>query len=267
MNFIVGLLGSLMMAGAAYRLKSLSVSGFITALVMGTLMYGLGGLVWSGTLIAFFISSSLLSKFKQRRKETIESSYEKSGRRDAGQVLANGGLGLVLCILNAISPAEGWFILFIGVMATVNADTWATEIGSLSKAEPRSILTGRKVPKGTSGGVSTLGTCATIGGGLFIGIAAELLLGGESESLIVGARLIIIAGIAGWAGSLTDSLLGAKWQVMYECSECRRQIEKQNHCGTKSLQVRGYHWMGNDIVNASSSFVGGVVAWMVWIIS
>lgn len=267
MNFIVGLLGSLCIAGAAYRLKSLSISGFISAVVMGTCMYGLGGFGWAGTLISFFLSSSLLSKYKQRRKAAIEESYHKSGRRDAGQVFANGGLGLLLCVLNAMFPNDGWLILFIGVMGTVNADTWATEIGSLSIGEPRSILTGRKVPKGTSGAVSTLGTTATVAGGLFIGIIAALLLGAELESVMGGARIIIIAGLAGWAGSLTDSLLGAKWQVMYECSRCGRQIERKQHCETPALQIRGFRWMSNDIVNASSSLVGGVTAWMVWILN
>ncbi|MEC0249107.1 DUF92 domain-containing protein, partial [Paenibacillus chitinolyticus] len=169
MDVWMGLLGSVLVAGAAYSKRSLTVSGAAAAVVLGTLMYSLGSAAWFGTLIAFFVASTLLSKYKHKRKAAIESGYAKSGNRDAGQVAANGGLGLLLCIGSAFAPHPAWWAAFVGVMAAVTADTWATEIGGLSRTAPRSILTGRKVAPGTSGGVTALGLLATCAGGLFIG--------------------------------------------------------------------------------------------------
>ncbi|MGZ4135125.1 MAG: DUF92 domain-containing protein, partial [Tumebacillaceae bacterium] len=228
MDWWIGLLGSVLIAGLAYWKRSLSLSGAVAAVVVGTLLYGLGSVAWFGTLILFFVSSSLLSKWKQKQKAKVEASYEKTGRRDAGQVLANGGLGVLLCIADALWPHPLWFLAFVGVMASVNADTWATEIGGLSQKPPRSILSGKVVPAGTSGGVSALGMYATIAGAFFIGVVAWLLAGG---SLGNGLGVVVIGTVAGVVGSLVDSLLGACLQVMYRCESCDREVERHEHCG------------------------------------
>lgn len=259
-NWIIGLIGASLIAGLAYGKRSLSFSGLLAAVVVGTVLYAVGNLAWFGTLIAFFLSSTVLSKFKQRAKAGVESTYEKSGRRDAGQVFANGGIAVLLCVGNYFVPHHAWWAAFIGVMATVNADTWATEIGGLSKSQPRSILTLTKVPTGTSGGISTLGTLATMAGGVFIGICAWLLSTGW-EQLHVGFGWFVLTGlIAGTVGSLTDSIIGAKWQWMQRCVVCAKDVEAKTHCSTPTSWARGEKWMNNDAVNIIASVAGGVVA-------
>ncbi|WP_051424708.1 DUF92 domain-containing protein, partial [Paenibacillus graminis] len=175
LQWVTGFGGALLVAGAAYYKQSLSFSGMLAAVVMGTLYFGAGNAFWFGILLLFFISSSLLSKLHHENKAELEATYDKTGRRDAGQVFANGGLGMLLVLLNAIYPLELWGFLFIGVMATVTSDTWATEIGTLAKKPPRSVLTGRMLPPGTSGGVSLPGTLAAAAGGALIGLASWLL--------------------------------------------------------------------------------------------
>jgi len=266
MAWLWGISGSLIIAGAAYGRGSLSRSGFLGAMVLGTAMFAMGSLAWFGTLIAFFISSTLLSKYKHKRKAEAESGYAKSGRRDAGQVAANGGLGLLLCIGHAWWPHPAWWALFIGVMATVNADTWATEIGGLSRSIPRSILSGKRVPAGTSGGVTGLGLLASVLGGLFIGLIGWL--GSQFDGAAASAGdaplallpLLTAGAVSGLAGSLIDSLLGATLQVMYRCEVCGRIVEKPAHCGRSAVQVRGLPGMTNDYVNALSSLAGGLVS-------
>ncbi|GIP32202.1 DUF92 domain-containing protein [Paenibacillus sp. J2TS4] len=263
----IGLAGSLVIAGAAYWKSSLSRSGLVAAVVLGTAMYAAGSLPWYGTLIAFFVTSTLLSKWKSRSKAKAESGYAKSGRRDAGQVLANGGLGLLLCLGHALWPNPGWWAAFIGVMATVTADTWATEIGGWSRSQPRSIVTGRKVAAGTSGGITKLGIAASAAGGLVIGATAWLLSLLQQDAL--DSSLGIAAGpwpllalgiIGGLAGSLIDSWLGAVVQVMYRCRICGAEVEKTSHCETSTDRIRGLGWMTNDAVNALSSAAGGLVS-------
>lgn len=263
----IGLLGSAFIAGAAYRKRSLSGSGFVSAVIVGTLLYALGSLAWFGTLIAFFISSTVLSKYKQKRKALAEGGYAKSGRRDAGQVVANGGLGVLLCVMNAAWPHSFWWIAFVGVMATVTADTWATEIGGLSRSQPRSIVTGKTVPSGTSGGLTGLGLMASAAGGLFIGALAWVFIQlgtppveGSGDAASRFLFLILTGLLCGLIGSLADSWLGATKQVMYRCPVCGKEVEKPQHCGQRTERVRGLKAMTNDSVNMLSSAAGGGTA-------
>lgn len=267
MEWFIGLACSTAIAGAAYAKRSLAGSGFFAAVVLGTVMYALGSAIWFGSLIAFFISSTLWSKWKKHAKKEAESGYEKSGRRDAGQVLANGGLGLLLCVADWAWSHPLWWYAFLGVMAAVTADTWATEIGGLSQKPPRSIKTGRRVPPGTSGGVSGLGMAASLAGGLFIGAVAWMLLGlpGQSAPDAAVAELrpaswIGVAGLAGIIGSLTDSWIGATWQQMYHCSVCGREIEQARHCEKPAVRIRGRAGWNNDAVNVAGSLAGGAAA-------
>lgn len=263
MDWIIGLGASAVVAIFAYRRSSLSFSGMMAAMLMGTLYYALGSMVWYGTLLAFFISSTLLSKVKKRMKASYEANYEKTGRRDAGQVFANGGIGMVLCVLYAIWPEPLILWAYIGVMATVTADTWATEIGSLSRAQPRSVLTWKQIPTGTSGGISALGTSAAVAGGLFIGCGAVVFQWFANASLLdwpEALLFIAISMIAGTAGAMVDSVMGATVQVMYRCSQCGSVVERRDHCGHAADHIRGLRWMNNDRVNLISSCAGGLLA-------
>lgn len=257
-----GLLFSIIITFLAYRRGSLSRSGAVGALIVGTLIFGLGGWVWGIVLGVFFVSSSLLSHFKEREKAAVAEKFEKGHRRDIGQVMANGGLGALIAALSAVVPSDLWFFLFIGVMATVTADTWATELGTLSKAAPRLITTGRTVEVGTSGGVSPLGTSVSFVGGLLIGLTAGLLapLAGMLPWAAV-LPLALIGALSGAAGSLIDSLMGATIQQIYYCDTCRKETERKVHrCGTTTRPLRGWGWMNNDLVNLISSIGGGLVA-------
>ncbi|PZD95938.1 DUF92 domain-containing protein [Paenibacillus sambharensis] len=260
---VCALLGSGLIGYAAYRKAALTASGAWAAAVMGTAYVTLGGPVWFGLLIAFFLSSTFWSKWKRkhRRKAKAEAKYAKSGGRDAVQVWANGGLGLLLCAVHALYPHPLLVFGFIGVMAAVNADTWATEIGALSRSKPRMLLGWREVEPGTSGAVTLLGTSAAVAGALFIGIVAFLLmpLGGTAAYNLHPAVIAAAAAAAGTAGAVADSLLGASVQAIYRCSVCRLETESQLHCRTATAKIRGFEWMNNDVVNFASSCLAGLV--------
>ncbi|CAH1222611.1 hypothetical protein PAECIP111893_04874 [Paenibacillus plantiphilus] len=259
--FAVSMLGSGGAAYIAYRARSLSASGAWSAAVMGAGFVTLGGSLWIGLLLAFFLSSSAWSKWKKhhRQKQMAEANYAKSSRRDAGQVWANGGLGLALCAGNALWPDPGWLYAFVGVMGAVNADTWATEIGALSRTAPRHVLGGKPVPPGTSGGVTPLGSAAAVAGAAFIGAVAALLTTAEAGAS--PGALIAVAAAAGTFGAFADSLLGATVQGMYRCRVCGSETERGEHCGAAAQATRGRAWMTNDIVNLTSSAAAGLLAW------
>jgi len=265
LDWWIGLLGSAVIAGAALARNSLSPSGAAAAVFVGTPLYALGSAGWFLPLIAFFVSSTMLTHWKRQKKSRLETDYEKSGRRDAGQVLANGGLGTLLCLAHAAVPNPLWQVSFLGAIAAVNADTWATEVGSLSRGQPRSILGGKPVAAGTSGGVTGTGLAAAFCGALFIGAVGLLGEAGAGGRDILLPALPAVA-VGGFIGALADSLLGATIQEMRRCPVCGRQVEAKIHCGRTALHVRGIRGINNDAVNFLCSLAGAAAALLLTIL-
>ncbi len=267
-RLVAGLALSALIGAMAYRKQALSGSGVVGAILTGTGIFGFGGWTWGLTLIAFFVYGTLLSRFKEKQKESLAAEkFEKGNRRDLGQALANGGVGAILAVLYFFSPASQWlFAGFIGAMATVNADTWATELGVLSRQGPRLITNGRKVAPGTSGGITLLGTLAAALGGLAIGLTVWLLLLGRTW-LQPGTDwsgfwwVLPAATLAGLVGSLADSLMGATVQAMYSQAQSGKETEKKfDRQGQPNTFRRGWRFMNNDAVNFSSSAIGATAA-------
>ena len=261
MELLVGLLLSAAIAVVGYRRESLSLSGVVGALITGTTIFGLGGWEWGILLVAFFLSSSFLSHYREHDKAGLAEKFAKGHRRDLGQALANGGVGTILAVISLFWDDPVLFVAYVGAMAAVNADTWATEIGVLSGRAPRLVTTGRRVDVGTSGGVSRLGLGASAAGAGFIGLlgAGAGVLAGRSAPAAVA--VLVGALVGGLAGSLFDSLLGATVQAIYWCDLCGKETEQKAHrCGTATRRVRGLAWLGNDTVNLLASAVGAAVA-------
>jgi uncharacterized protein (TIGR00297 family) len=254
-QLVTGFLLAAIIAALAFWRGSLSRSGAFGALIVGTVTFGIGGWQWGVLLALFFATSSLFSHLKLDEKRAAAEKFDKGHKRDIGQVVANGGLGTLIALFSVVWPSDLWFVSFVGVMAAVTADTWATELGTLSRKPPRLITNGRAVEVGTSGAVSLLGTVVSFAGALFIGLVAGML---GRHSL---ARLAAAGAVAGLAGSLFDSLLGATVQRIYYCDVCQKETESKRHkCGRPTRPLRGWAWLNNDLVNLWASLIGGLVA-------
>ena len=260
-----GFVLALIFAWLAYTVHSLSLGGAIAAALVGTIIFGLGGWQWSVLLLAFFVSSSALSRLFKDRKRRANEKFSKGSRRDAGQVLGNGGLATTFVLLNAIFPHQLWtWTGFAAALASVNADTWATELGTLNPNPPRMIVDLRKrVEAGTSGGVSLWGTIAALLGAAVIGVLAAVLYSNDHWSLFI---LITISGLL---GSLFDSLLGATAQAMYFCPCDQKETEKHplHTCGTETIHIRGWKWLNNDWVNFACGAFGVIIALMINVVA
>ncbi|MDB5078306.1 MAG: hypothetical protein JWP00_230 [Chloroflexi bacterium] len=274
LRLVAGLVLSSIIGVVAYRKQALSKSGVWGAIITGTAIFGFGGWTWGLTLMAFFVYGTLLSRFKEKQKEHLAAEkFEKGSRRDLGQALANGGVGAVLAVLYFLNPASQWlFAGFIGAMATVNADTWATELGVLSKQGPRLITSGRRVPPGTSGGITVLGTLATTLGGLAIGLTVWGLVLGRAW-LQPGTNwagywwVLSVATLGGLVGSLSDSLMGATVQAMYSQAGTGKETEKKlDSQGQPNVFRRGWPFMNNDAVNFCSSAIGAAAAIVLYLL-
>ncbi len=263
-HLVVSLLVAALVAGGiawlAWRAAALSPSGGWAAWGVGTVIFGLGGWRWALLLLAFFLSSSALTRLFQRRKQTLEEKFEKGGRRDAAQVLANGGLAALLAVLYAFWPQAAWiWAAGAASLAAVNADTWATELGVLNPSPPRLITNGRVVERGTSGGVSFYGLLAASAGASGIGLLAAAL---SPQPLLPGevAPYALRISLAGFVGALVDSLFGATLQAVYHCPRCAKETEKHplHTCGAPTVLQRGWRWLNNDVVNFLCALSGAI---------
>ncbi len=292
-RLLIGLVASSLIGLLAYRRGSLTRSGALGAIIIGTTIFGFGGWAAGLTLIAFFVSSSALSHFKQNntRKQRAAEMFEKGGQRDLWQALANGGAAAVFAVIWGVNrfafdsdPTRAYYLdlisLFgmIGALATVNADTWATELGVLNTKQPRLITTLRPVAPGTSGAISLLGIFAALGGAAFISVVFSALLYLQAQQEAIPGlresqfqdiielfqtvvRFLPIFTLGGLLGSLFDSFLGATVQAMYYSEARQKETEKPyERDGTPNRPLRGWHWMTNDWVNFISSVFGALVS-------
>ena len=259
MQLFLGFLLAILISFTAYRLRSLDRSGTFAAVVTGTIIFGLGGWAWAILLLTFFISSTLLTKSFKARKQDAGEKYAKGDRRDAGQVIGNGGIAAMFVLLGALYQNNEWsWLAFAAALGAVNADTWATELGVLDPRPPR-LLTGLRsvVEKGTSGAISIVGTLAALAGAGSIGVLAAWLSPGGPDW-----AYFWLVTFAGLTGSFIDSFLGATLQIMYFCPTCQKETERYPHhsCGSETTRIRGWNWLNNDWVNVACGAGGSVVA-------
>jgi uncharacterized protein (TIGR00297 family) len=260
----IGLAGSSVIAWVGYQRQSLTRSGALGTIGVGTAIFTFGGPAWWLLLIAFFVSSSGLSHFRSGRKRALTDKFSKGARRDIWQVLANGGPGALLSLIYGFQSWPWLGVAFAGALATVNADTWATELGILSRTPPRLITTGRPVEAGTNGALSLVGTVAALAGAGFIGGLAggfSLFQSTPPDALV----LLSAATLGGFGGAMFDSLLGATVQGVYLCDRCRQETEHRLHrCGHPTRPLRGWPWLDNDGVNFLSALAGMGMAIGLW---
>jgi len=257
LQLLLGFLFAALIGYAAYRAHSLSKSGAWGALLEGTIIFGIGGWKWAVLLMAFFVSSSILTRLFGKKKVSVNEKFDKGGRRDIGQVLANGAIASIFAGLHFFFPAASWtWVAFAASLAAVNADTWATELGVLNPSLPRLITTGKPVEHGTSGAISFYGTLAATTGAALIAILGALL--GPVSQVWTNLGTIFIAGLL---GALFDSFLGATVQAIYRCPHCDKETEKHplHTCGNETIQVRGWSWLNNDMVNLGCALMGAMI--------
>lgn len=253
-QLIIGIVASVVLGAASYWRSLLSFSGAVGAVLLGSAVMGGGGLPWGVLLVWFFLSASLLSKFKGEQKRLAAEKFDKGHRRDFGQVAANGGIAGLLALAAWYQPSTVWIAAYIGTLAAVTADTWATETGTLSRRPPRLVTTGRVVPTGTSGGVTLLGSGATALGALMTG-----LLGGLLFSELTAWQGGLIGLLGGLSGAFFDSFLGATVQAIYRSEVTGQETEKLLHRGVPTTFLRGWRWLNNDRVNFLAGVMGAGV--------
>jgi uncharacterized protein (TIGR00297 family) len=249
---------------SAYRLQALSASGAFAAVLIGALAFGCGGLLVAGAVVIFFLSASLLARAHNPAADQARARAVKDSRRDAAQVIANGGAAGLCALVSTAFALAGWpsawrwLVAAVCAVAAASGDTWSTEIGAFFRGPARLITTMQHVTAGTSGGVTPLGTIAAPLGGAIIGLA-----GIARADVLVLPSWIALCAIVGLIGSIFDSVLGAALQGRFRCTRCAQVIETTTHvkCGTGCSLIGGVSWLDNDGVNGITSLGGAALGY------
>jgi uncharacterized protein (TIGR00297 family) len=265
LHLAIGAVVSTILAAVSVQARSLSFSGGVGAIVIGTAIYGYGGWAWYVVLLSFFISSSFLTRFRYSAKSAKGVSELKSGARTIWQTIGQGGVPAIIAVIALLSRIHPALLAagFVSALAEANSDTWAVELGVLSKRNPKLITKlASEVPPGTSGGVSSLGELSAVAGSFFVALVGSAL-GVFGDAPVI---LLTITTIAALIGEHVDSVLGATVQAAYYCPSCQKETERKIHrCGTRTNHVRGFKIITNEAVNFISTATAAALAVIVYL--
>ena len=233
MFLLVGVLMSVFL----FRFKWLSLSGIVFASILCILFLASNAPLY--LLFVFLIIGSLASKLN--RKKVAEAADSKSSKpRDVWQVIANGGIAVVILLVFWGYPEFRNILIYVSI-AVALADTLSSELGVFFGGRTYSIIGFRMVSPGLSGGISFMGTLSGLLGSGFIGLLSIWM---ESYSW----ENALFISLFGFLGMLLDSFIGELFQAKY-----------QNHDGSYSDQgielVKGIRGFTNDTTNWVSNAI------------
>lgn len=196
---------------AAWRARAIDLSGAVAGCVLGTAIYAFLGGRGFLLLVAFVVLGTVATRLGFERKASARLAQEGGGRRSARHAVANAGVAALAAVFAATTPYPSIYLAaFAAAFASAAGDTLSSEVGQLWGRRPRLITTLEPVPPGTDGGVSAVGTLA--GAADSLAIAAL----GFAVGLYPASTLAVVA-VAGVAGNLADSVLGAtleRWGLL-----------------------------------------------------
>ena len=199
----IAIVANAAVAGAGYAARTVSLSGVLSGVAIGTMIFVFAG--WQGwlLLLAAFAAASFSSRLGVRRKTMLGIAEPRGGRRGAGNAIANTGIAAAAAALSALTYAhDAALIAFAAALTAGASDTVASEIGKAWGRRTWLVAPVRRVKPGTSGAISLEGT--------FAGIAAAFLLAALAVALDIAPGKALLAIVAGATiGSFVESWLGA----------------------------------------------------------
>ncbi len=172
----------------------LDMAGIGLALAMGAIVAIFGTSAFLALLLIFLIAAVAVTKYGYEKKRQL-GLYEHE--RSWENVLANGLVPTICALLHAYL---GWGP-YVGALAAITADKFASELGVLS-GEPVFLLNFKRTKAGRNGAITAFGTLMSFDAGLLVGIAAFFLIPG------LGLWKVVAIGLVGLGGSLADSIVG-----------------------------------------------------------
>lgn len=237
----------------AYLKSSITKGGIIAALILGLIIYQLSGWALLLNLVCFFILGSVVSKVKNEHKVHAESLQEHTGARTVSQVFANAlPQASIVLMVHLLDLDPKLHLLAFAMFATAFSDTFASEIGMLSKGKVVSITTFKPMSPGVSGGVSVIGCIAGVVGSLI----SSLFAYGE-----FGIQGMILVMLLGTFGMIVDSYLGVLIQKKYMSTAGQVLDRNADH----HTLISGFKTIDNNMVNFLSLCITMLIG-ILWII-
>ena len=214
-------------AALARGLRGVNRSGALAGGIACFVLYASAGPAAFAALATLFLLAWVSTRLGFRRKQALGVAEQREGR-SGWQVLANLGVAAGGSILFSATGNRAWLVAAIAALAEAATDTVASEIGQTRGGTALLITTWKRVPSGTDGGVTFLGTVAGVLAGLAVASISAL-------TGLLAPNQLWSAAAAGFAGMLVDSLLGA------------------------TFQRRG--WLNNEAVNFFGTLVAALLAY------
>lgn len=214
---------------ASILAHKLTVAGAMWGGVLGVCLFLGAG--WTGVLLmaVFFVLGTGATAIGKNKKSRWGLTENPKGRRNAGQVLANGGMGGLCAAAAWLFPLHAplFQVMAAAAFSSAAADTLSSELGSVYGRNFYHILSLKKDKRGLDGVVSAEGFLFGLAGSILITIVYLAGFGRLAEWWWIIA--------AGTLGNIMDSVIGAAWER------------------------RG--WIQNDAVNfLNTAFAAGVAA-------
>ncbi|KAK4191191.1 transmembrane protein 19 [Podospora australis] len=297
MKPIIAVPATALLVYRAYSKKSLTPGGIIAATATAAAHAVHPWNLPFALLVVFFLAGTRATHVKENVKATLTLKATGSSPQGGGegprthvQVFANSLMASILTLLHAyqlhvrktellhnpntagsLCFSKGGDLLVIGIIANyaaVAADTFSSELGILSKGQPRLITSWnlKKVPRGTNGGVTVTGLLAGLLGSMIVVTAAMLFLplcdersvgrlgGGTPWS--VNERRVLILGLTVWGllGSVLDSVLGGLLQRSVRDVRTGKIVEGE---GGERVLVSGSTVKGGHAAEVKASLLSG----------
>jgi uncharacterized membrane protein len=230
----------------AFFSRLITYAGSLLAGLIGATFYywhTLTGFLFVIFCYAVMVTVSLISKHLKR---DVSDVVKKTRGKDITEVFVNGFGAMLATLLYAITEHEEFHAIALLTLAAGFVDSLASDIGTLSRATPFDPFKGKRVARGMSGGMTLLGSLASLVGAIVFSVCIVWIL--ELSFL----RFTAIAALL-YFGSLFDTFLGSWLQVKYDCPICHKKTERQEHCGTETVKIAGVSWINNDTVNLLSN--------------
>ncbi|KPV46456.1 MULTISPECIES: DUF92 domain-containing protein [Acidiplasma] len=183
------------------------LKGTIAALIVGIIITFAGSIYWLILMLIFAATAFMATKYRIQQKAKMKLQEGRDGERHASNVIYAALIGLIIAVFNVFKVYNlPYFELFSISFASVNADTFASEIGVFDK-NVRLITNFKKIVPGINGGISLLGELAAVFGAFIIAFSYSVL---NFHNINIISILIIT--FLGFLGCQFDSILGAVFE-------------------------------------------------------
>ncbi|MDG6220205.1 MAG: DUF92 domain-containing protein [Candidatus Thermoplasmatota archaeon] len=219
----IALMLSTILAFITKKTGVLNTSGVISAFAIGVLIGSMGGTSWLIILLFFLLTSFAATKRNFKKKEALGVQEGKKGERGWKNAWAAGLIPALIAVFayldTPLLPREVSGVVFVTAIAAASSDTFASEMGMLYREPVLITNPWKRVPVGTNGGITAMGTLWSLIASAMVALSALPLLVLIPGPVTVPSPAIpdtlfwmLVATFLGFAGCQFDSIFGSMFE-------------------------------------------------------